>query len=153
MGKLEIGDKVRISKHNAIGEIVDIDHDWIYPYEVRILKIDGADVKRHELDELYLERDLYKIIEFDDKEKVVNLSKPLSELPQYPMKPFDLEDEPIGQLAVELTIEEEIERVIKKIKEFPFGQSRETSIAITKLQEARMWMEENNRVIASKLTE
>lgn len=148
MGKLEIGDKVRIPKYNAYGEITDIDHDWIYPYEVRILQIDGADVKRHELDELYLERDLYKVID-TEKEKVVKLS----ELPQYPMKPFDLEDEPIGQLAVELTIEEEIERIIKRIKEFPFGQSRETSLSITKLQEARMWMEENNRVVASKLTE
>lgn len=136
MGKLEVGDKVRIPKYNAYGVITDIDHNWIFPYEVRIEIINDVRVDNHEIDELYDERDLHLVIN-PKKERGVEL---------------------VGELAVmpTPTIQDEIKRLIERIEneiepiKTSYSDSSYSNYSIIKLTEAKMWLDEHYRVLENR---
>lgn len=134
--KFKIGDKVRVinkslESYNSIGIVVDIDEDWSHPYE---LDFYGQEFE----EELFMATDLSLV----EEAKVIEPKKPRDFINIKFQKGAVLENGVNGA-----QIEDVIEVLIERLQEFQKGKfsCRENALAITKLQEARMWLEERTR--------
>jgi len=137
--RFKIGDKVRVinkslESYNSIGTIVDIDEDWSHPYE---LDFDGFEGQKFE-EELFMETDLSLV----EEAKVIEPKKPRDFINIKFQEGTVLENGVNGA-----QIEDVIEVLIERLQGFQKGKfsCRENALAITKLQEARMWLEEHTR--------
>lgn len=137
--RFKIGDKVRVinkslESYNSIGTIVDIDEDWSHPYE---LDFDGFEGQKFE-EELFMETDLSLV----EEAKVIEPKKPRDFINIKFQEGTVLENGVNGA-----QIEDVIEVLIERLQGFQKGKfsCRENALAITKLQEARMWLEERTR--------
>lgn len=137
--RFKIGDKVRVinkslESYNSIGTIVDIDGDWSHPYE---LDFDGFEGQKFE-EELFMETDLSLV----EEAKVIEPKKPRDFINIKFQEGTVLENGVNGA-----QIEDVIEVLIERLQGFQKGKfsCRENALAITKLQEARMWLEERTR--------
>lgn len=134
--RFKIGDKVRVinkslESYNSIGTIVDIDEDWSHPYE---LDFNGQEFE----EELFMATDLSLV----EEAKVIEPKKPRDFINIKFQKGTVLENGVNGA-----QIEDVIEVLIERLQGFQKGKfsCRENALAITKLQEARMWLEERTR--------
>lgn len=137
--RFKIGDKVRVinkslESYNSIGTIVDIDEDWSHPYE---LDFDGFEGQKFE-EELFMETDLSLV----EEAKVIEPKKPRDFINIKFQEGTVLENGVNGA-----QIEDVIEVLIERLQGFQKGKfsCRENALAITKLQEARMLLEERTR--------
>lgn len=159
MGEFRVGDKVRIPKYNAYGTIVDIDREWAFPYEVEI-ENKAEDV---EYDELFTDTELElipkKVIPIElvelkgvvdtlpRKEKVLNINDIIA-IPKNQYIYIKFQEGAIQENGVNGTqIEDVINVLIERLEGFQKGDfsCRENALAITKLEEARMWLNERTR--------
>lgn len=140
MGKLGIGDKVRVITKDGdgsiVGRIVDIDDTWVYPYEVQI---EGEEETllcgSHELDLLIEPKTILMmpLIKEDKEESYINIK---------------FQEGAIQEVGVNgAQIENVIDVLIERLEGFQKGgyPCRENALAITKLEEARMWLNERTR--------
>lgn len=137
--RFKIGDKVRVinknlESYNSIGTIVDIDEDWSHPYE---LDFDGFEGQEFE-EELFMETDLSLV----EEAKVIEPKEPRDFINIKFQEGTVLENGVNGA-----QIEDVVEVLIERLQGFQKGKftCRENALAITKLQEARMWLEERTR--------
>lgn len=134
--RFKIGDKVRVinkslESYNSIGTIVDIDKDWSHPYE---LDFDGQKFE----EELFMETDLSLV----EEAEVIEPKAPRDFIN------IKFQEGTVSENGVNgAQIEDVIELLIERLQELQKGKSpcRESVLAITKLQEARMWLEERTR--------
>lgn len=134
--RFKIGDKVRVinkslESYNSIGTIVDIDKDWSHPYE---LDFDGQKFE----EELFMETDLSLV----EEAKAIEPKAPRDFIN------IKFQEGTVSENGVNgAQIEDVIELLIERLQEFQKGKSpcHENVLAITKLQEARMWLEERAR--------
>lgn len=137
--RFKIGDKVRVinkslESYNSIGTIVDIDEDWSYPYELDFNGFEGQKFK----EELFMEADLSLV----EEAEVIELKEPRDFINIKFQEGTVLENGVNGA-----QIEDVIEVLIERLQGFQKGKfhCRENDLAITKLQEAKMWLEERTR--------
>lgn len=135
--KFKLGDTVRVinkdlDSYNAIGKVVDIDTEWHLPYELKF------DKQYHE--DLFYESDL-ALVEVDESESIEE---------NVDAKPRDFIDIKFQEGTVKdngvngAQIEDVIDVLVERLEGFQKGQfpCRENALAITKLEEARMWLNE-----------
>lgn len=130
MSKFKIGDKVKVVRVDeysderllgAIGTIVDIDEDWVYPYEV---KYDDEQFNNDGMQNLFGEDELELIVYVYYNEKIENN--------------FTYHAPKQGQA-------EKYEMIREKAKELAYiidtlcPDSREKSVAMTELETAVFW--------------
>lgn len=134
--RFKIGDKVRVinkslESYNYIGTIVDIDRDWSHPYE---LDFDGQKFE----EELFMETDLSLV----EEAKAIEPKAPRDFIN------IKFQEGTVSENGVNgAQIEDVIELLIERLQVLQKGKPpcRENVLAITKLQEARMWLEEHTR--------
>lgn len=138
LSKFKVGDKVRVvnitddyytDALGAVGTIVDVDEEWLNPYEVYF----GEGLKfRQEL--------------FAECELVLD-SEPTG-LPQTEYINIKFQEGAIVDNGVNgCQIEDVIDTLVERLNGFQKGNfaCRENALAITKLEEARMWLTERTR--------
>src|SRR5690606_26449433 len=136
--RYKIGDTVKVNNINlhaygAIGKIKDIDRDWNPPYEVDF----GRD-KYNE--ELFYESDLILANEEDVEEPSTTNPRDFIDIA---FQNVTVKDYVVNGEQMEDVIDVLIERLIGFQRgDFP---CRENALAITKLEEARMWLNERTR--------
>ena len=139
--KYEVGDIVRVINkelltHNSIGKIVAIDSKWDYPYEVEFNKL----VEYGE--ELFSESDIAKLDE-EDLEVYKDEEKNPKDFIDIVFQEGTVDDNGVNGAQIEDVIDVLIDRLMGFQKgKFP---CRENALAITKLEEARMWLNERTR--------
>lgn len=126
--RFKLGEKVRVPKYNDVGTIVDIDLDWVYPYEVEFESGNVYD------EELFIEGDLepYFGIVKEDKSYIR----------------IKFQEGAILENGINgCQIEDVIDLLVERLEGFQKGgfPCRENALAITKLEEARMWLNERTR--------
>lgn len=125
--RFKLGEKVRVPKYNDVGTIVDIDTDWVYPYEVEFESGNVYD------EELFIEEDLEPMLDIEEDKSYINIK---------------FQEGAILENGVNgCQIEDVINLLVERLKGFQKGgfPCRENALAITKLEEARMWLEERTR--------
>lgn len=137
MMKLQVGDYIRIRNtkleaFGAYGYIASIDYEWIYPYEVKF--DDGVEYSQ----ELYGYGDLVLVAGgYIDKSK------------KLPHSYIDIkfQDGVVSGGVNGVQMEDVIDLLIDRLEGFQKGNypCRENALAITKLEEARMWLNERTR--------
>lgn len=134
MAKFKVGDLVELvqlynptngqEEHlHKVGKIVDVDEEWVYPYEV----------------------------DFDNENLYCDVELKLVELTVTPANPFlniKFQEGTVEENGVNGTqIEDVIDLLVERLNGFQKGAfpCRENALAITKLEEARMWLNERTR--------
>lgn len=143
--KLEVGNYVRVvndrsDAFGAIGRIIDIDLDWVYPYEILF----SEDVKYDQ--ELFGDEDLTLVIgtvaiKVEDDFHTVEI------LPDFINIKFQDGVRDLSERANGCQIEDVIDVLVDRLESFQKGSMpcRENALAITKLEEARLWLGERSR--------
>lgn len=115
-----------IGKH---GKIIEVDPDWIFPYEI---EFDDNELNGGDCETLFAESDIILESEY---------------MKRYDVEPVAVEsdgmvlatDLPLITITPSSDIITDIRNLVERIKkEYP--QCREASLAITKLDEARLWL-------------
>ena len=124
----KIGDRVvvineSLDSHGAVGFISDIDKDWVYPYEV--------DFDGREYDANLFDNDDLAYVDSEDDSGGIKFQE------------GTVKDNGVNGVQ----IEDVIDVLIGKWQEYQRGElpCRENALAITKLEEARMWLNERTR--------
>jgi len=148
MMKFMVGDKVRVIKQpdsaeeNIIGEvgiIVDIDPDWIFPYEVDFGEGRDFGVELFDENDLELVASKRFVEMYEEVEKHQNNKSYIN---------IKFQEGAIGEVGVNgCQIEDVINVLVERLEGFQKGglPCRENALAITKLEEARMWLNERTR--------
>lgn len=126
----EVGDRVRVFHDGTeiirdTGTIVDVDSDWVYPYEIEF------DEGRKYSVELFAGEELEPI--FNEDVNYINIK---------------FQNGAIQENGVNgAQIEDVIDVLVDKLLSFQKSEfaCRENALAITKLEEARLWLNERTR--------
>lgn len=143
--KFSIGDKVKLIKQpegafenmvGLVGAIIDIDDEWHFPYEV-----EWEDGEHHDGICLFAGEDLELVKETVLMMPEITLSKPTYINIKWQEGTVDESD------INGATIEDIIDLLVERLEGFQSGKftCRENALAITKLEEARMWLNERTR--------
>lgn len=146
--RFQVGDRVEVVNRSlksfgATGKIIEIDSTYIYPYEVEF--DDGKDYGEN----LFAETDLTWA---DEDSQVVE------EIVKEPKDYIDIkfQEGTVKRHGVNgAKVEDVIDVLVEKLQDFQWGKhpSREYALAITKLEEARMWLNEYIRKNEAKQKE
>lgn len=147
--KFKLWDKVRVvvqpegARRNLVGctgTIVDIDEDWVFPYEVAYDDESIEDTDICLFDDGFLEP-----IKNKDNTSFIESVGNSHAIPYFSIQFQNGTVEENGRNGYQ--VEEIIDILVERLEGFQKGNHpcRENALAITKLEEARMWLNERTR--------
>lgn len=147
--KFKVNDIVKVINkdllsYGQVGKVIEIDENWVYPYEVEFLN-----GEKYDNEGLFNDVDLI-IIEEDEDELTKKLNDGFIEVQPHPKSFIDIvfQEGTAKENGVNgAQIEDVIDVLIERLDGFQKGgfPCRENALAITKLEEARMWLNERTR--------